>query len=174
MSSGLANLRSFPQHEKGAVLVIVVLAMVVLLGTAGLALDGAHTMISKTRMQNAVDAAALSSAKTLDETRGDVNAARTDALAMFSDNLDGLGNNELQASFDANELAVNVEFSNTLLPFVPGSTPAQYVRVTATNLVLDSWLISVAGVDDTTVSASAVAGPSTTLGRICNVAPMMV
>jgi len=164
----------FPDRERGAVLVIVVFAMVVLLGTAGLALDGAHTMISKTRVQNSVDAAALSSAKTLDETRGDVTAARAEALSMFADNLGGRGNEELQSSFESDEMTVNVEFSSTLLPFVPGSTPAQYVRVTATNLVLDSWLISVAGFDDTTVSASAVAGPSTSLGRVCNVAPMMV
>jgi Flp pilus assembly protein TadG len=169
-----SGFKSYPKREKGVVLIIVALAMVVLLGTAGLALDGAHTMISKTRMQNSVDAAALSSAKTLDETRGDVAAARTEALAMFTDNLGGLGNNELQRSYDSNEMTVSVEFSNTLLPFVPGSTPALYVRVTATNLVLDSWLIPVMGIQDTTVSASAVSGPSTSLGRICNIAPMMV
>jgi hypothetical protein len=93
---------------------------------------------------------------------------------MFSDNASDLGNGEIRASYDANELNVAVEFSNTLIPFVSGSAPALYVRVTATNLRLRSWLLPVMGVNETVVGASAVAGPSTTLGRICNVAPMMV
>ena len=162
------------RRQGGVVVIIVAFALAALIGMSGLALDGAHTMVSKTRLQNAVDASALSAAKTLDQTRGDTILTEVEALAMFSDNASDLGNGEIRASYDANELNVGVEFSNTLIPFVSGSAPALYVRVTATNLRLRSWLLPVMGVSETVVEASAIAGPSTTLGRICNVAPMMV
>jgi Flp pilus assembly protein TadG len=162
------------RRQSGVVVIIVAFALAALIGMSGLALDGAHTMVSKTRLQNAVDASALSAAKTLDQTRGDTVLTEVEALAMFSDNASDLGNGEIRASYDANELNVAVEFSNTLIPFVSGSAPALYVRVTATNLRLRSWLLPVMGVSETVVDASAIAGPSTTLGRICNVAPMMV
>jgi len=162
------------RRQSGAVMVIVVLAMAVLLGIAGLALDGSNTMLNKSRLQTAVDAAALSAAKVLDQTRGDVILAETTARGTFSDNANEDGNALLAAASDSGEVSVSFEFSNTLIPFVSGTTPAQYVRVTATDLRLDSWLTPIMGVDEMSVDASAVAGPSTTLGRICNVAPMMV
>lgn len=163
-----------PDRQQGAVAVIIALSLAVLLGIAGLALDGAHTMLNKTRLQTAVDAAALSAAKVLDDTRGDVILAETTARGSFSDNANEDGNALLAATFGSGDVDVSFEFSRTLMPFVPGTTPAQYVRVTATDLRIESWLLPVMGVTDIAVDASAVAGPSTTLGRICNIAPMMV
>jgi len=163
-----------PCRQQGGVIVIVALALAILLGIVGLALDGANTMLNKTRLQTAVDTAALSAAKVLDETRGDVILSETAARSVFAANASEDGNSTLESALDSGDLSVGFEFSNTLIPFVPGTTPAQYVRVTATNLRLESRLLPVMGVTETAVSASAVAGPSTTLGRICNVAPMMV
>ena len=141
-------------HQGGVVLIMVALSLAILVAISGLALDGAHTMISKTRLQNAVDASALSAAKTLDQTRGDTVLSELEALATFSDNASDLGNGEVRASYDADELNLAVEFSNTLIPFVSGTAPALYVRVTATNLRLRSWLIPVMGVDETVVDNS--------------------
>ena len=56
------------KRERGAVMVLFVIALVAIIGAAGLALDSGHTMLNKTRLQNTVDAAALSGAKTLDQT----------------------------------------------------------------------------------------------------------
>jgi Flp pilus assembly protein TadG len=65
------------QHkQKGVVGILVVVGLVALLAMAGLALDSGHAMLNKTRLQNAVDAAALSGAKELDLTGGDVFLAR--------------------------------------------------------------------------------------------------
>src|SRR5262249_61163453 len=72
------------------------------------------------------------------------------------------------------QMQVSVQFSSTLVPFVPGTIPAQYVRVRATNLRLPGWFIRVMGFTEKIVGASAVAGPSPTLEEICNVVPMMV
>ena len=54
--------------QRGAVVILVAIAMGTLLLMAGWALDMGHTFLNKTRLQNSVDAAALAAAKTLDDT----------------------------------------------------------------------------------------------------------
>jgi Flp pilus assembly protein TadG len=161
------------ERQRGAVLATFVIAMVVMLGIVGMALDGAHGMLNKTRLQDTVDAAALSAAKTLDQTSDQV-LAEAEARQMFSRNASDLGNDEMAASYAAGDIDVAVAFSATLHPFVAGSTPAQYVRVTATNFTLPTWFTPVLGFTEEKVGASAVAGPSPTIQTACNLAPMMV
>lgn len=161
------------RRQRGAIMVLVLVAMVAMMGIVGLALDGSHGMLSKTRLQNLVDAAALSAAKTLDLSGGDEALARTEALDIFGDNASESGHDEISQLFGSGQLSVVVEFSATLNPFVPGTAPAEYVRVIATGLNLPGWFIPVMGTNELQVAASAVAGPSPTLGQVCNVAPMM-
>jgi len=161
-------------RQQGVIVVLVAIAMLMMLGIVGMAIDGAHGMLNKSRLQNTVDAAALSAAKTLDQTKGDTTAALAEALSMFGTNASGAGNGEIAASYARNDVQVSVQFSNTLMPFVAGTIPAQYVRVRATNLRLPGWFIPVMGFAEKIVGASAVAGPSPTLAVICNIAPMMV
>lgn len=130
-------------------------------------------MLSKTRLQNTVDAAALSAAKTLDET-ADTALAQAAALSMFADNAAGAGNLELNNAYTSGALQVTVEFSSTLNPFVPGSGPAEYVRVRGLNFTLPVWFSRILGITDKRVAASAVAGPSPTINQACNLMPMMV
>jgi Flp pilus assembly protein TadG len=156
------------------VLALFVVAMAVILGIVGLALDGAHAMLNKTRLQNAVDAAALSAAKTLDATKGDEVLADAAARSMFSQNASDAGNDEMAASYASGDINIAVAFSATLHPFVPGIAPSHYVRVTATNFSLPAWFIRVFGFNEKNVGASAVAGPSPTIQTACNLAPMMV
>jgi putative Flp pilus-assembly TadE/G-like protein len=162
-----------PRRQRGAVLVMFALAMAVMLGLVGLALDGGHGMLNKTRLQNVVDAAALSAAKTLDQT-GDQVLATAEALQTFSTNSSGLGNSEMADSYAGGDLDVDVQFSNTLHPFAAGTVPPLYVRVRASNFRLPGWFIPVFGFDEKIVGASAVAGPSPTIQTGCNLAPMMV
>jgi hypothetical protein len=145
-----------------------------MLGLVGLALDGAHSMLDKTRLQNTVDAAALSAAKTLDVSVGDQTLATAEALAMFSANASNAGNDEIAAAYSGGQLTVAVEFSSLLHPFTPGTAPARYVRVTAANLIVPGWFTPVLGIDETVVGATAVSGPSPTINTACNLAPMMV
>ncbi len=169
------SLRSFSaKRQRGAVVIIVVLSLLVTIGFVGLALDGAHTMVTKTRMQNILDAVALSAAKTLDRTGGDEDAARAEALAMFADGANDLGHEMINSAYGAGDFNLVVEFSNTLMPFEVGTTPARYVRASVMDYELPAALLRVVGVDSTDVGATAVAGPSTSLYSICNVAPMMV
>jgi len=166
--------RNTGRRQRGVIVVLVAIAMLVMLGIVGMALDGAHGLLSKNRLQSVVDAAALSAAKTLDQTDGDTTLAQVEALSMFDQNASASGNGEIRASLDGGDVQVTVQFSKTLNPFVPGTVPAQYVRVRAANLRLPGWFVRVMGMNELVVGASAVAGPSPTLAEICNVAPMMV
>lgn len=161
------------RRQRGAVLALFTIAMVVMLAMAGMALDGAHGMLNKTRLQNVVDAAALSAARTLLKTEDEV-LAEAEALQKFAQNANAPGNREMAEGYAGGGIDVSVAFSSTLHPFVPGSTPAQYVRVTATNFTLPGWFIRVMGFNEKVVGASAVAGPSPTIQTACNLTPMMV
>lgn len=160
-------------RQRGVAMILVVAGLVAILGIAGLALDGGHAMLNKTRLQNTVDAAALSSAKTLDET-GNTALAEAAARAMFGVNAGGVGNHELAAAFASGDVNVTVQFSATLNPFVPGTVPPAYVRVRATDFSLPIWFSAVLGLNDKRVAATAVAGPSPTINEACNLMPMMV
>jgi hypothetical protein len=156
--------------QSGAILPIFVLGLVVMLGLAGLALDGGHGMLNKTRLQNAVDAAALSAAKTLDET-SDWMLAHQEAIRMFEANANAAGNRELAAA----DVTVEVQFSEALIPFVPGATTgARYVRVRVTDFTLPAWFIRVMGFNEKVVGATAIAGPSPSLINFCDIVPIMV
>ncbi len=65
-SSRLGTIHSAtPQSQQGVILPLLAIGMVFLIAMAGLALDGGHMMLNKTRLQNTVDAAALTAAKHL-------------------------------------------------------------------------------------------------------------
>lgn len=158
-----------PASQRGAVLILLAVAMVAILASAGLALDVSHQLINKTRLQNTVDAAALAGAKILDQT-ADTGLAAAAVQAMFDDNADDPGNFELNAA----AMTPIVQFSNTVAPFVPGTVPAMYVRVIANGFVLPAWLIQVIGINQKTVGATAVAGPSPTINYSCNLVPLII
>ncbi|MFP5305808.1 MAG: TadE/TadG family type IV pilus assembly protein, partial [Gammaproteobacteria bacterium] len=82
------NRCSLHRRQSGIALILVTIGALALLGMAGLALDMGMAYIAKSRLQNAVDAAALDGAKVLNDT-GSVSAATTAALATFSTNLGG-------------------------------------------------------------------------------------
>jgi Flp pilus assembly protein TadG len=163
--------------QRGAVIVIVTVAVAALIMMAGLALDMGHAFLNKTRLQNTADAAALAAAKVLDQT-GNTALATAEAMQAFGANAVAAGNQELGDAYASGNgmIQVTVEYSATLPPFTPGSLTGPYVRVNATGFVMPAWLVRVGGIMQKTVAATAVAGPRTlTSGStVCNVAPMMV
>lgn len=160
------------REQAGVALPLVAAALVAMLAVVGLALDTSHALANKTRLQTTVDAAALAAAKEYDLTT-DITAGNTAALSLFGVNADGAGNKELNAAFDGGEIAVVVQWSETLDPFVStGIGP--YVRVIATGFATDATLSSVVGIAELDMRASAVAGPSPSINAACNIAPMVV
>jgi len=156
-------------------MVFIVVSMLALLLMVGLALDVGHATLNKSRLQNATDAAALAAAKMIDSTRSTV-IATTEALAAFGANANSSGDQELAAAYanGAGTVSVTVQYSATVAPFVPGAPNGPYVRVLVSGFTRPTWFVAIAGINQMTVSATAVAGPSPTVNNACNIAPMMV
>lgn len=175
---------AFPKGQRGAVIVLVVIALASILLMGALALDGGHMLVNKSRLQNAVDAAALSGAKTLMMVSGATGAAsltQDAARNTLMRNANATGNDELATAIGANVAGfATVELASSVYgPFsFPGPANASYVRVSVPNYPLTGFFWSVfqlmgnANSPDKAVAAIATAGPSPT--SPCDVAPMMV
>jgi hypothetical protein len=158
--------------QRGAALVVIAASLVVLVGVTGLAIDLGHAYLNLSRLQSAVDATALSAAKTLNDTQDTVRA-QDDGQDTFQNFLVGeMGSAGLNPVY---------QFSDNYFPFVPGGANPSYVRVRVSNFSMPVWLARVLpGVGNTqTVGTSAVAGPSPPLGtgpngQACDLAPMVV
>ncbi|MFL6608884.1 MAG: Tad domain-containing protein [Pseudomonas sp.] len=184
MNAKIRQPLTLPRRQGGAVSVLMVIAMAAIAMTAALALDGGHMLLNKTRLQNAVDAAALGGAKTLSQVKGSMNMAsttRTAALDTLSRNAGAAGNTELATAVAGNPgtFAV-VELSSSVYgPFsYPGPSDAKYVRVSVANYQLNGFFWSFVqsmgsgSLGSKAVAAIATAGPSPT--SPCDVAPLMV
>jgi Flp pilus assembly protein TadG len=159
-------------RQRGATLVMVVVGLVAILAVAGLAIDMGHLGLNKARLQSTVDAAALAAAKVIDQTSGATAPATSAALSVFGINAGA--HPELNTAM-SNGLNITVQYSNTLKPFAPGSVPAVYVRVVATNFSMWTGFTALVGMSNLNTAASAVAGPSTNItAQVCDVAPMLV
>ena len=173
-----------PRRQEGSVSVLMVIALAAMAMMAALALDGGHMLLNKTRLQNAVDAAALSGAKTLSQVAGAANFAsttRSAALNTLLQNANATGNNELSTAVAGNPGAFAVvELSDRVYgPFsFPGPAEAKYVRVSVPNYSLTGFFWSfvqtfgTGGLGNKRVAAIATAGPSPT--SPCDLAPLMV
>jgi len=168
------TLKQLPsQHRQwGAALPLVTVGLLAMLAVAGLAVDASHALTNKTRLQSTTDAAALAAAKEYDNA-ADIITANAAALSLFGLNADGAGNHELNDAYDANEIGVAIQWSETVAPFV-NTGVGPYVRVIATGFDIDTTLSSVLGIVDIDIAASAVAGPSPSINNACNVAPLVV
>ncbi|MDH4021817.1 MAG: pilus assembly protein TadG-related protein [Gammaproteobacteria bacterium] len=173
MSHRVHPLSTRPARQGGAIIVLIAIAMLAILAMGGLALDGSHMFLNKARLQNSVDAAALAAAKVLDQT-GDEARARTAVTSLLGLNAQAAGNQELNGVLSGGGLNVTVEFSRTLQPFSPGTSPAEYVRVRALNFTMPAWLMRVVSNANKAVGATAVAGPSPTILEACNIVPLVV
>jgi len=143
--------------------------MVSIIAIAGLALDLGHAYVDKTEMQNLLDAAAMSGAMTLTVKGNDAaaeTAARDDAIATFDAGLISGG------EFETANMTPIIEFSHTLDPFIPGSTPAVFVRARVASYDMRTWLTRIIGKDTVRLAASAVSGPVNT--ETCELSPIVV
>ena len=161
-------------RQRGVVAVLVAIGLLALLAMVGLALDSGHAMLNKSRLQNTVDASALAAAKVLDST-GSEDEADTAARSIFD--LNAASQPELSRAMSGADLTI--QFSNTLNPWVPGTIPANYVRVIADDFTMWTSFTSLVGITETRMAASAVAGPSAPVGmtegsEACDLAPMLV
>jgi len=162
------------KNQKGSVVPLLAASLVAMLGMTGMVVDSGHVFVAKTRLQNAIDATALSAAKTLDET-GNQNLSRFVARKLFNENLELDGFTELRdLGLDATDLTI--QFSNTRNPFIsnPAATRYARVRLNRGQLELQTIFMNLLGVEKIDLAVSAVAGPSPALGETCNIVPTVV
>ena len=161
-----------PKRQRGSILTIVVVALLSLLAVSGLAMDFSHVYVGRSSLQNALDAAALSAAKSLNNGMS-TDDAGADGTATFSQHLNGiLTDKGLTPAF---------EYSQTLSPFVAGAIEpnARFVRASVNNLVIPTTLLKVVpGVGAALqFSSTAVAGPipvgNASEGETCDLAPLV-
>ena len=159
-------------RQRGIAMPLFVVGLVAMLAIAGLALDGSHAFVNNTRMHNTTDAAALAAAKVYDQTT-DILLSTAAANSVFGINTNGSGNAEIDGAYDAGDISVVVQYSQTLNPFT-SSGIGPYVRVIATGFDMFTSLSAVIGIATMPIAASAVAGPSPTIDTACNIAPLVV
>jgi Flp pilus assembly protein TadG len=162
-------------QQRGMTVAFLMVGMVALLLMVGLALDVGHATLNKTRLQDATDAAALAAAKILDETHNTA-LATLEASAAFKANANSSGDQELANAYGNGQgaISLSVQYSATLPPFAAGSATGPYVRVSTTGFSQATWFAQLAGITQTTVGATAVAGPSPTINTACNIVPLLV
>lgn len=160
------------KRQKGFILPLLAVGMLAIIGIVGMSIDLGHVFLNKTRLQNSLDSAALSAARTL-MLSGDVTAASRDARQVFTKHLDGE-----MAKLSAGNLVM--QFSQTLVPFVPSESEPRYVRVAFRSFDTGMYFSSVLpGVESSmSVGGSAVAGPIPVgypgSGETCDIAPLLM
>ncbi len=115
----MMNIPRMIRNDRGAVLALVAVSMVVLLGIGGLALDSARGYLTKARLARAVDAAVLAGARSL-RLGEDVARQRAIDIAV----LNGANGDDLNVIF-----GVNAEGEQTIRVDAHLSMPTRLMRV---------------------------------------------
>lgn len=151
------------KRQAGVVLPLFAIALVALMAMGALALDVSYAYTDKTRLQNALDAAALAGAKVLNGT-GSTASAEAAARDAFGLNV------TTHMAIDA--AAITVEMSASLVPFVPGSAEPRYLRTRVEQMDVPIWFARMLpDVAPLRVAGSAVAGPIPVAS--CEVVPLL-
>lgn len=162
MKKLIRNRPNSRQRQRGAIAIIVGLSIFILVGMLALVLDLGHLYVTKTELQNAADAAALSGAKELDGTLAGVNNAQTKAI-----NTAGRNNFDLNANTvvitAANLWVGNCPDDGCMVPISSVTTDAlasdkTFVKVDTGLHALDTWFAPIWNTLQTQTFGLAVAG----------------
>ncbi len=127
----------WPLDEKGATIVLVAVMMLSLLGLMAVAVEASRLFASKSQMQTAADAAALSAAVAV--IRGDTLAAPDSAVAY------ALANQADAAAMSEDSAVLFGVWDPVSLAFAPQATPsganAIRVRTGQTRANLIAWVV---------------------------------
>jgi hypothetical protein len=168
--------RACLQKQYGTTMLLTLVFLVGLVGAIALATDSGHVLVNKTRLQNALDAAALSAAISVNaDPAKDTTKATTAGIATFDLFKGKPGNSELsKMSLKASDF----QYSKYLTPFTAGTNPPSFVRVSTrassgstTLFPVAPILIKVLGVGSQNVSAESTAGA---VGQNCSLVPFVM
>ena len=150
------ELAMFRNNEKGQVLALTALLLVVLLIAAGLAVDMGYLRYSRRLAQTAADAAALAGASqiVIDPTKVDEAALADAGLNNFQKNWDGTGAGNVGNISVV--CSISTSLNGTGSDCDSGATTDDYVSVTVTK-IQPTFFAKVMGIGQEPVSAHAVA-----------------
>ncbi|MGZ8162558.1 MAG: TadE/TadG family type IV pilus assembly protein [Methylobacter sp.] len=174
------------RKAKGSVLVLTALSLIVLMGMAGLAIDLSHAYTNKTRLQNAIDATALSAVRTLYDDTKTISEAESAGKATFDLFLNSTDNNTNKPNKELIDNGVSSaditfyysdtlkkEWSGWITPWTGTQKPkfltASYNDNTDT---FSTWFMSVLNLNNFTLSAIATAAAHPI--ESCNNWPVMM
>ncbi|ROV60105.1 hypothetical protein EGH82_10510 [Vibrio ponticus] len=169
----LVNRKASMAKQRGITLVLLSVVMMFLLGMAGFSIDLNHQVLNKTRLQNAVDSAALSAAVVADET-GNVTQAEIAARATLASFIAETGNVELGITTESTTVTFSYDletFTSAAAFSPPSGDDDIYVRVLVEDIDLNQFISYIFGFEKN-VSASAVAGRSAAINQVCNITPI--
>ncbi len=164
------------KKQQGTTMFLLLVFFVGMFAFVGMATDSGHLWVNKDRLQNAMDAAALSAAITLnnDITRNTANAttAGKNTFDLFKSRD---GNVELS---DINRDDLTFEYSKHLIDPVtgtwnPGTTPAAFVRVSTNAHDVEPIYIQVLSAFRNPVNVYAVSTAGA-MGQTCEVTPFVL
>jgi len=118
-------IRQMLKNQKGSVIVLATFAFIAMLGLAGITLDVGNLYLQKTKIQNAVDAAALGGGQVLPST----SSATTLALQILEAN--GENSSNAKISFSKSNLDITVKVIRTVPLFFMEAFGFKSVQVTA-------------------------------------------
>ena len=152
-------------------MMLTLVFMIGILGIVGLAIDTGHILVNKTRLQNALDAAALSAAVTLNSASNNSTAQASAAgIATFDLFKNSAGNSELSG---VTLTAADFSYSDRVNLFSAGlgGTP-NFVRVSTNALQVTNFFIQVVTGNSTeNISSVSTAGP---VGQNCDLVPLVL
>jgi len=150
------QLHQLPKRQRGAVAVVVGIAILVLVGMIGLALDLGQMFVNKTELQNAADACALAAARELDGNADALTRADAAGVLVGTQNLVGFQGAAVALTAD------DITYSEQLSPnstYVNNADPAtaKFAMCKVERDDIRMWFMGVRGFGDQTVRAYAVA-----------------
>ena len=160
-------------RQQGVALAVFAIGLVVIIGIAGLALDLSRVMLDDARIQNGMDACALSGAKALMELTGDGTEKRTAAIAAIDETFIEFDKDHKDKLAALVRGDIKVQFSETLKgTFSATEDSPRYVRCEVDNYSISTRLVRILGIENLGLNVSAVAGP--VFIDNCNPAPLLV
>lgn len=135
------------RKERGAVAIMVALALVALIGFVGLALDLGKLYVVKSELQNSADSCALAGARDLTGATIDLSVPEAAGISAGHYNYAFFQKNPVQLSVES-----NVTFSDSLSnPFLPKSSVSnpstvKFIKCTTALTNISNWFIEVLNV----------------------------
>src|SRR5574340_985797 len=139
--------QQLPKRQRGAVAVVVGIAIFVLVGMIGLALDLGQMFVNKTELQNAADACALATARELDGTVDALTRADAAGETVARRNLVGFQkawDDRIQLSLSYSEhLSPNTEYGPNPNPGKPSGSAkkAKFAMCTVVRSGIGMWFM---------------------------------